>query len=177
MLLCTFKGRLRAPTVRISPFGKGKIRLILPLEAVLSMEPPMLDVLLASGIARLHYARKTTYRLNSLLSMGLTLLAGALLISLWLRHLPLVGLLIAMILWAVAGVLAHVRGRRLALQADALMVQWLGRTHVCQGLHMLADRSRRASLGKWGEPSLAERISRVCGTRVPVVDERLTLVR
>ena len=176
-LLCTFKARLASPAVRVSPFSRGKIRLILPLEAVLSREQPLLEVLLASGIARLHYARKRVYMLNSLLSMGLALLAGITLILLWLRHLPLVGLLIAMMLWTLTGVLVHVRGRRLALQADELMVQWLGRTRACQGLHMLVDRNRRASLGRWGEPSLSERIARVCGTRVPVVDERLTLVR
>ena len=177
MLFCTFKAGLRNPTVRVSPLGNGKIRLVLPLEAGLSMEPSMLDVLLASGIARLHYARKTVYMLNSLLSMGLALLAGVSLILLWLRHLPLVGLLIALGLWVIVGVLVHVRRHRLALQADALMVQWLGRAHACQGLHMLADRNRHIRLRRWGEPSLAERIARVCGTRVPVVDDRLTMVR
>ena len=176
-LLCTFKTRLQSPAVRVSAIGEGKIRLMLPREAGLAMEAPMLDVLLASGMARLHYARKKAYLLNNLLSTGLALLAGASLILLWLRQLPLEGLLIAMILWAIAGVLTHVRGRRLALQADALMVQWLGRTRACQGLHMLADHSRKPRQRRWGEPSVAERIARVCGTRVSVVDERLTLVR
>lgn len=55
------------------------------------------------------------------------------------------------------------------------MVQWLGRSTVCQGLHALADR-KHYRVG-WGEPSLAERINRICGTGVTVEDERLTLVR
>jgi hypothetical protein len=175
---CRFKARVLVPAVHVSPFGRGKIGLTLPLSAALSMEPQVLDVLLATGMARLLYARKLPYKLGNLLLMGLALLAGVVCLALWLQdRLPLLALLIAIGLWIAVGVLLHVRGRRLALRADDLMVQWLGRARACQGLHMLADRSRKTSLGRWREPSLAERIARVCGTRVAVEDERLTLVR
>lgn len=177
MLRCSLQVRSNEPRVRVSSFGKGQVRLILPLEAVMHMESPMLDVLLASGLARLHYMRRASHVLANLLLLGLALLAGLSLIILWLRQLPIFGLLIAILLWVCIGVLSHLRGQRLALRADTLMVQWLGRERACRGLHMLADGSRRVRFARWGEPSLAERIARVCGTQVPVADERLTLVR
>jgi hypothetical protein len=65
----------------------------------------------------------------------------------------------------------------MAFRADELMVRWLGRSRVCQGLHILAGRRRTHRYRVWGEPSLDERIERVCGTRVEIEDERLTLVR
>jgi hypothetical protein len=65
----------------------------------------------------------------------------------------------------------------MAMQADSLMVQWLGRGRACEGLHALADRTSTPSHSRWGELSLTERIARVCGTQVRIEDERLTLVR
>lgn len=177
MLHCSLKAQSNSPAVRVSSFGRGQIKLTLPLEAVASMDPPMLDVLLASGLARLHYARRASHIVANLLLLTIILLGGLCLMLLWLRQFPLPGLLIAVVLWAFAGVLLHLHERWLALRADALMVQWLGRGRACQGLHMLADRSRSTRLIRWGEPSLEERIARVCGTQVPVADERLTLVR
>lgn len=175
---CRFRRRVQLPVVSVSPFGRGKIRLTLPASAVSSMEPPLLDVLLATGIARLLYARKLSYLLVNLLLMSLALLASLACLVLWLQNrIPLLDFLIAIGLWIVVGALLHVRGRRLALRADDLMVQWLGRARTCQGLHMLADHSRKTRLVRWREPSLAERIARVCGTQVAVEDERLTLVR
>src|SRR5579875_441881 len=177
-LTCRFKARVRVPAVHVSPSGRGKIRLTLPVSAMFAMEPQMLDVLLATGMARLLTARRLSYRLINLLLMGLALLVTIACLTLWLQHrIPPLGFLIVMWLWIVVGVLLHVRGRRLALRADDLMVQWLGRARTCQGLHMLADRSQKTRLGRWREPSLAERIARVCGTRVTVEDEPLTLVR
>lgn len=174
---CRFRARVPVSAVRVSPSGSGKIRLTLPASAMLAIEPQMLDVLLATGMARLLYARKLPYILGNLLLLGLALLAAAVCLVLWRqdRLLPF-EFLIAIGLWIAIGALQHVRGRRLALHADDLMVQWLGRTRACQGLHMLADRNRGARLA-WKEPSLAERIARVCGTRVEAEDERLTLVR
>ena len=43
-------------------------------------------------------------------------------------------------------------------------------------LHTLADHSRKPERKRWGEPSLTERIKRVCGTRVEVKDNQLTLI-
>jgi len=65
----------------------------------------------------------------------------------------------------------------MAIQADNLMVQWLGRGRACEGLHALANRTGTPSRGRWGELSLEERIARVCGTRVSIEHERLTLAR
>jgi len=73
--------------------------------------------------------------------------------------------------------LLHVQGRRLAFRADSLIVLWLGRERTCRGLHALAARTPWSSRRAWGEPSLVERIHRVCGTRVAVEEDRLTLVR
>lgn len=173
-----FKAHVRVPAVHISPPGRGTIRLTLPASAMLAMEPQLLDVLLATGMARLLYARKISYRLGNLLLLGLVLLAAITCLILWLQdHLSPPEFLIAVGLWLATAVLQHVRGRRMALRADDLMVQWLGRERACQGLRMLADRSRGVRSGRWREPSLAVRIARVCGTRVEAEDERLTLVR
>ncbi len=65
----------------------------------------------------------------------------------------------------------------MAIQADNLMVEWLGRGRACEGLHALANRTGAPSRGHWGELSLEERIARVCGTRVRIEHERLTLAR
>ncbi len=174
---CRFKGRGRTPVVHVSPSGRGKIKLILPASAMLTMEQPLLDVLLATGMARLLYARKIPYILGNLLLLGLVLLTTVACLVLWLRYrIPLPAFLIAIGLWTLMGIVQHVRGRRLALRADELMVRWLGRARACQGLHMLADHSHRARPG-WQEPSLGERIARVCGTRVEAEEEHLTLVR
>ena len=174
---CRFKAQVRTPAVHISPSGSGRIRLILPVSAVLAMEQPLLDVLLATGMTRLLYARKMSYMLGTLLLLCLALLAAVACLMLWLQdRIPLPAFLIAIGLWTLMGVVQHMRGRRLALRADDLMVQWLGRTRACQGLHMLAAHSHRARPG-WQEPSLAERTARVCGTRVEAEEEHLTLVR
>ena len=42
--------------------------------------------------------------------------------------------------------------------------------------HSLAERIRAPRRRQWGEPSLAERIERVCGTGVETKENRLTLV-
>jgi flagellar biosynthesis component FlhA len=73
--------------------------------------------------------------------------------------------------------LLHKQRRMLAFRADELMVTWLGRSHVCQGLHALADSQFASSHSRWGDPSLAERIERVCGTQVRAGDPRLIMVR
>jgi len=57
------------------------------------------------------------------------------------------------------------------------VVQGLGRSRACQGLHALGGHTGSRRRGRWGEPSLLERIDRVCGTQVAVETERLTLVR
>ncbi|MDQ6643974.1 MAG: hypothetical protein M3Y76_05955, partial [Chloroflexota bacterium] len=93
----------------------------------------------------------------------------------WLYLLIAIGLLIVLsilVLWLLD------KGRRImAERADSLMVRWLGRGRACEGLCALADLSHAPSRRKWGEPSLTERIGRVCGTQVALEQERLALVK
>jgi hypothetical protein len=176
MLRCSMKLQDHEPEVRASWFGRRKIRLILPLNAVTTMEQTELDVLLATGLARSICARKPTYTLGRLLLASMVLIASIVLILSWMHHVPLVGFPIAIALCISIVWLTHMQARSIAFHADVLMVLWLGRGYVCNGLHSLADHSRKPRRRRWGEPSLAERIKRICGTRVEVKDNHLTLV-
>src|ERR1700694_1303159 len=176
MLRCSQKPRRHEPAVRGSWLGRRKIRLLLPLHSLVTMGQAELDVLLATGLARSIGARKPAYMLGRLLLIGLLLIACLTLILFWLRHMPLVGLPVALLLCAGVLWLSHTQARSLAFYADTLIVRWLGRDHVCSGLHALADRVRTPGRGRWCEPSLTERIERVCGTRVETRSNQLTLV-
>lgn len=177
VLDCAFKFRLRAPGVHVPLLRRQAIKLILPSDGVLSIEQAELDVLLASGLARYLCIRTSWYVPLRLLLVTLSLLACALAVLFWKQGLLLVELLIAIIVFASSLWFLNVQRRAMAFAADNLVVKWLGRSRACQGLHALADRNRTPHRRAWGEPSLAERINRVCGTRVVVEDERLTLVR
>jgi len=100
------------------------------------------------------------------LLIGIGLLAVVALIVCWIHRLPLVGAPLALALWTVAAWSWQRQARSLAFRADTLMVRWLGRGPACSGLHALAQRSRAPRGRRWGEPSLDERIERVCGTGV-----------
>ena len=176
-LRCSFTSRRRAPAVRVSPIGGRSIRLILPVDGAWALEPSELDVLLATGMARRLYTRKPAPLLLQLLLVSVVLFAGAALILFGTHRASLLPFLIAIAFCIVISGLMHVQGRRLAFQADDQVVQWLGRSRACQGLHVLASRTGSRRRGRWGEPSLLERIDRVCGTRVTAESERLTLVR
>lgn len=176
-LRCSFKSRRRAPAVRVSPMGGRNIWLILPLDGAWALEPSELDVLLATGMARRFYMRKPAPLLLQLLLVSVVLFAGVALILFGTHRASILPLLIAIALCIVVLGLMHVQGRRLAFQADDRVAQWLGRSRACQGLHALAGRTGSRRRGRWGEPSLLERIDRVCGTQVTVETERLTLVR
>lgn len=176
MLRCSLKPRLREPRVYASWFGKLDLRLLLPLNAVMTMESAELDVLLATGLARAIVARKPAYRAGRLLLAGVVLITCIALILFWTRRLSLVGLPIAFALCASVVCLLHLQARSLAFYADTLIVRWLGRERACRGLHSLADRSRTPRHRRWSEPSLAERIERVCGLRVEAKENQLTLV-
>ena len=168
--------RSHEPVVRGSWLARRTIRLTLPLDAATNMERDELDMLLATGLARSTCSRKLASRLTRLLLVGLMLLAGIALIVCWMHHLPLVGAPVALALWAVVAWRWHAQARSIAFRADSLMVRWLGRGPACSGLHALAARSRAPRRRRWGEPSLAERIERVCGTGVEARENRLTLV-
>jgi len=183
LLHCSFKARLQVPTVRVAPLGRHNIKLTLPVRQERVVAPPELDVLLATGLARHHYMRQSRYVLKWLLLLSIEPLALILLMLLWFHDLSLNVLPIAITLLILigAGVMwcGYIFKRRIAFHADVLLVLWIGRSRACQGLHLLAGRSDTAATkrGGWGEPTLRERIARVCGTQVMVEDERLTLVR
>jgi hypothetical protein len=168
--------RMHEPTVRSSWLSRRAILLTLPLDAATSMQWEELDVLLATGLARSISARQLPARLMRFLLAGLVLLAGVTLIVCWIHHLPLIGALLALALCVVVAWCWQALRRRIAFHADRLMVGWLGRGPACSGLHSLAERSRAPRRRRWGEPSLIERIERVCGTGVPPRENRLTLV-
>ncbi len=173
-LHCTFKRYMRVPRVRTSLLERHKIRLILPLEGGWLLSQTELDVLVATGLARCLFMRKPGHILMRIL-LALAILLSSVVALLFSARYPFILMLpIAIILCALW--LGHREWQKLAFRADSLIVQWLGREHVCQGLHALADRSPSPRRKGWGEPSLAERIERVCGTRVVAKEERLTLV-
>jgi hypothetical protein len=174
LLHCSFNAHV--PTVRVSALGRYRIKLLLPSSAEGAIGPPELDVLVATGLARYLYTRKPVYAVVRVLLIITVLLASAVSILLfWTQKQPLAAFPVVILLCALG--LLHIQGRSLAFHADTLIVLWLGRTRACQGLHALADQNRSPRRVRWGEPSLTERIGRVCGTRVAVEDERLTLVR
>lgn len=179
MLACSLKFDTHLPRVQVSLLRKHPIRLILPFNMAYSIEPTELDVLLATGLSRYLSMRKPAYALPRFLLGSILPLACVLLVLLLQHGMPRPVLLIAGIsclgLCILAVWLLHVQGRSMAFRADTLMVLWLGRSRACQGLHALADRGR--SSRRWSEPTLAERIERVCGIRVATEQERLTLVR
>ena len=176
MLRCSLKPRISEPAVRISWLGKRKIHLLLPLHAVTSPGQAELDVLLATGLARSISVRKPNYTLGRLFLVAMLLLACLVLALFWIHHTLLIGVPVAVLLCASVALLFHFQARSLAFYADMLIVLWLGRNRVCSGLHALADRSRTPGRRRWGEPSLEERIERVCGTRVEDIEKLLTLV-
>ena len=167
----------KTPRVRIAPF-RGKIQLVLSSSSFGSIDAAALDVLLATALARYYDQRKPFPMLMKFLlvfillgCIGTFLYFPRTATILWLLIAIIVGLSLAFV-----GV-SRVRGYALAFRADMLVVQWMGRTRVCQGLHMLANQERSQWWRRWREPSLAERIERVCGSRVAEEDEQLTLVR
>jgi hypothetical protein len=176
MLRCSLKPHLHEPIVQHSWFGRLNMRLRLPLNAAIMMGQAELDVLLTTGLARSVVARKPAYRASRLLLTALVLVACFALILFWMHHQLLVGSSIAVALCACAAWLLHMQARSLVFRADTLIVRWLGRERACSGLHALADRSRTPRRKHWSEPSLAERIERVCGPRVEARENQLTLV-
>ncbi len=169
--------RAHDPIVHSSWLGKRTIKLLMPVNKAITMRQAELDVLLAAGVARSIYARKPTYMVCRLLLTCIALLASIILILSLIYHLSLIMLPITIILYAIVVMLLHIQARSIAFRADTLMVRWLGREHVCNGLHALADRSRAPRRRRWGEPSLVERIRRVCGTRAEARENELTLTR
>lgn len=174
VLRCSFNARLSQPHVQTSPLGRGHIQLALPER--LTLQQIEVEVLLAAGLARCSGASRTLFVLpRTLLACGLLLVMAVLPLAnverkaLWL-------LLAALACCLAGGCLLTWQKRAVALRADYQAVQWLGRERVCQGLHLLAKHGHVQHRPAWGEPSLVERIERICGTQTSIKDNHLTLV-
>lgn len=175
LLHCTFKRKLRVPNVHISPLRKQPIRLLLPVDTERSLPAPGLNVLLAAGIARYQLVKNALW--ISLLLTGSAAIGGGVALFYALHN----HLLLSLLIVAPGGLfllfLLERRKRHLCYAADTLVVLWIGRGRTCEGLHVLAHATHFWQRGRWGEPSMAARIARVCGTRVESENERLTMVR
>jgi hypothetical protein len=180
-LHCTFKSKRHIPVVRISPLDRRNMKLVLPSMMRGTMSQAELDVLLATGLARYVCRRRSLYVLMPLLLLSIALLVGVAIVMFSTGTLRGTVILITTVLGALLYLVllgwSNRARRRLAFRADELMVTWLGRGHVCQGLHALANSLHTSRHQGWGEPSLDERIERVCGTQVRVEDPRLTMAR
>jgi hypothetical protein len=152
------------------------MRVILPIDAPISMQNVDIDVLLASGLARSllmnrFAGRVLRYVLACLLLLACLVIVYGVLHRQFYQTSP-IAVLVAigtMVLWAY-------QQRTYVFMADTIMVHWLGRSRVCEGLHGLSRRSRRPHRWQWREPSLEARMKRVCGTKVASRDRDLTLV-
>lgn len=172
LLRCTFQ-QGRDIRVRAARF----IDLTLPIAAISSMPQQALQVLLATGLARYQLQQRVRYRLVSGLCALPALIGLSEGVLLWLKQLPVYSLLVVVGLVLASGLLSHWHQRSTAFLADTYAVVWLGRSATCEGLHMLADSSVHPARGRWGEPSLALRIKRVCGVQMATRDKHLTLAR
>jgi Zn-dependent protease with chaperone function len=156
---------------------RKRFSLLLPLSAIDMMGQSALETLLAIGLARSHFTYNRSYMSRRILYISPIVVSSLLLLILWMHGLWFIGIPIAILCWCSSWLLLNAQKRKMILVCDARAVQWLGRERVCQGLHALADSSRAPYHEKWGEPSLAERIEHVCGTRIAVNNSDLTLVR
>ena len=181
MVHCSIRPHTRVPQVHVSLLLRRHIRLQLPSPIEETIEPSMLDVLLATGLARFLSMRRPAYILPRLLLFSIIPFACIALVLLRFAGFTLPILLIAVglcVILSIGAIFLLDRQRRaMAVRADNLMVQWLGRGRACRGLHALAGRYRVPSRRRLGDLSLTERIGRVCGTQVPLEHERLTLVK
>lgn len=164
------------PRVRGWWLGRRSIQLRLSCDAGTTLNRDELEVLLATGLARFFRTRTPAATIGRLSLAGIGLLAGLILIVCWLDQFPLVGVLSALALSALAVWVWQRQARAIVFHADTLVVRWLGRKQVCRGLHALAERSRRPEQRRWGESSLLERIERVCEATLDARNDQLTLV-
>lgn len=175
LLHCTFKRKLRAPAVRVSPLRMRPVRLLLPVDAERSLASASLTMLLVTGVARYQLMKKALL-IYVLCAVFVTLGMGATIFYAWHKQ-PLLPVLIVLITGPGLLFLLDRQRRQVCYAADVLVVLWIGRGRACEGLHALARYTRVPQRGGWGEPSLTQRIVRVCGTRVESGNERLTMVR
>lgn len=175
-LRCRLNSRQVQPRVQSSPLGRGRVRLILPEQNWRALQTAELEVLLAAGLARCAGTSRPLFLLPRVLFAFSCLLLVTASPFTTVDRRALWIFLAAVVCCAVSGSLLSWQQRSLAFRSDRQAVQWLGRERVCQGLHLLAEHGRSRSRPAWGEPSLAERIARVCNSPVTEKDKRLTLV-
>ncbi len=176
ILRCDFSPRKITPRVGISPLGHGQIRLALPEQDWHTLHPAEMEVLLTAGLARCSGASRSLFLLPRALFAASLLLAIAALpfTTVDRRYL---WIFCAALACCLAGTYLIFRQQRsLAFRGDRQAVEWLGRERVCQGLHLLAEHGHPQRRPTWSEPSLAERIARVCGSPVTTKGKSLTLV-
>lgn len=180
-LHCSFKKGVE-PIAYTALGLKPRLCLVLP-SATTTIDGAVLDTLLATGLARHRLTLRWPTPLWHVLCLCPALL-GLLLFVFYRGLYLMLGFILLVLLFLLSWLLLKLLRRHVCLAGDAMAVQWLGRARICQGLHGLADYQRVLSIPsdrrgwrKWGTPSVAERIERVCGTRIAIDDERLTLVR
>lgn len=180
---CHFSSRVVVPSVHISTLSGRAIRLDLPTQRERSLSQAELDVLLASGLARYKFIRLPAYRRRRLLLFApfLLLLLTTIVVTRYWHNAATGGLLFLLVCSCLLGLatlrLLSIHARKMAQRADELVVQWLGREHMCQGLHALAARNHGPFHRIWGDLSLDERINNICHTHVALEAEHFTLVR
>ncbi len=171
-----FSSRPIQPRVRTGVLGRGRISLLLAREDRQKLQRAELDMLLAAGLARCSSVSRPLFVLpRALFAASLLLVLAALPFTSVDRRAVWI-FLAAVACCLVSGRVLTWQQRALAFRGDRVAVQWLGRTRVCQGLHQLAEHGHAGRRPAWGEPSLVERIARVCGTPTTPKDKRLTLV-
>jgi hypothetical protein len=164
------------PRVSTGLSGRGSIKLVLPRAGWQTLQQAELDMLLAAGLARCSEAAHPLSLLpRALFTVSLLFVLAVLPFTSVDRRAVWI-FLAALACCLLSGRVLIWQQRLQAFRGDRLAVQWLGRERVCQGLHLLAEHGRPGKRPAWGEPSLAERIARVCGTPTGNKDKRLTLV-
>ncbi len=171
-----YRARLAQPRVSTGGLGRGSIKLVLPHADWQTLRQAELDMLLAAGLARCAVAARPLSLLpRALFAVSLLFLLAMLPFTSVDRRAAWL-FLAALACCLLSGSLLIWQQRLQAFRGDRLAVQWLGRERVCQGLHLLAEHGHASKWPAWGEPSLTERIARVCGTPAGDKDKRLTLV-
>ncbi len=175
-LRCQFRRRPLQPRVSASTLGRGRISLLLPRENWRALQKAELDMLLAAGLARCNSVSRPLYLLPRVLFAASLLLVLAVLPFTSVDRRAVWIFVAAISCCLLSGRMLVWQQRVQAFRGDQLAVQWLGRERVCLGLRQLAERAQPRQLPTLGEPSLRERIARVCGTPISHKEKHLTLV-
>ena len=178
-LYCSIKSTVREPSLHLAStllFGKPTVYLTLPIDAPIRMERVEIEVLLATGLARLLLINRLASRILRYICACLLLMSYCLAVYGIIHRQAFLCFPIAIGILTTTTLTWQHQQRRNAFKADMLTVHWLGRDRVCEGLHLLADHREKPRRWRLSEPSLEKRIERVCGTRVASKNKDLTLV-